>query len=52
VWDFEEEVRRLRDVIPTLPVPAAQFEEIIKTCRDLQAQPRADKLVALTLAAS
>ncbi|MES2564519.1 MAG: MmgE/PrpD family protein [Pseudomonadota bacterium] len=52
VWDFEEEVRRMRDVIPTLPIPAAQFEDIIKTCRDLQVETRADKLVALTFKAS
>jgi len=49
VWDFEEEVRRMRDVLPTLPIPAAQFEDIIKTCRDLHVETRADKLVRLTL---
>lgn len=49
VWDFEEEVRRMRDVIPTLPIPAAQFEDIIKTCRELQSETRADKLAQLTL---
>jgi hypothetical protein len=36
-------------VIPGLPIPAAQFEEIIATCRDLEKQPRADRLVQLTL---
>jgi 2-methylcitrate dehydratase PrpD len=49
MWDFAEEVRRIRGVIPGLPIPAAQFEEIIATCRDLDGQARADTLVRLTL---
>ena len=49
IWDFDEEARRIRDVIPGLPIPAAQFEAIIATCRDLDRQTRADKLVQLTL---
>src|SRR5438477_2946360 len=49
IWDFDEETRRIREVIPGLPIPAAQFEEIITTCRDLDRQDRADRLVQLTL---
>ena len=49
IWDFDEETRRIREVIPGLPIPAAQFEEIITTCRDLDRQARADALVRLTL---
>ena len=49
VWDFEEEARRIRGVAPALPIPAAQFEEIIATCRELDREARADKLVKLTL---
>ena len=49
IWDFNEEARRIRGVIPGLPIPAAQFEEIIATCRDLDRQDRADKLIQLTL---
>ena len=49
IWDFDEEARRIRDVIPGLPIPAAQFETIIATCRDLDRQARADALVPLTL---
>jgi len=49
IWDFEEEARRIRGVIPALPVPAAQFESLIATCRDLDQQERADELVQLTL---
>jgi len=49
IWDFDEEVRRIREVTPGLPIPAAQFDEIIATCRDLDRQARADELVRLTL---
>jgi len=49
IWDFGEETRRIREVIPGLPIPAAQFEEIITTCRDLDRMDRADRLVQLTL---
>jgi 2-methylcitrate dehydratase PrpD len=49
IWDFAEEARRIRGVIPGLPIPAGQFEEIIATCRDLDKQDRADRLVQLTL---
>jgi 2-methylcitrate dehydratase PrpD len=49
MWDFSEEARRIRDVIPGLPIPAAQFEAIIATCHDLNSQDRADRLIQLTL---
>jgi hypothetical protein len=49
MWDFDEQARRIRGVIPGLPIPAAQFEQMIATCRALDGQPRADALVALTL---
>ncbi len=49
MWDFEEEARRIRDIIPGIPIPAAQFEAIIATCRDLDREARADKLIRLTL---
>jgi len=49
MWDFAEEVRRIRGVIPGLPIPAAQFEQIIAACRDLDREARADTLVQLTV---
>jgi 2-methylcitrate dehydratase PrpD len=49
VWDFAEEARRIRDIVPGLPIPGAQFDEIIATCRDLERRDRADALVRLTL---
>lgn len=49
IWDFDEEVRRIREVIPGLPIPGPQFEQIISTCRGLDTQARADALVQLTV---
>jgi 2-methylcitrate dehydratase PrpD len=49
IWDFDEETRRLRDVVPGLPIPAAQFQEIVATCRDLDRRDRADALISLSL---
>jgi len=49
IWDFNEEARRIRGVIPGLPIPESQFEEIIATCQNLDRQNRADKLIQLTL---
>lgn len=49
IWDFKTHVQRIKDIIPDLPIPAAQYEEIVATCGDLENQARADKLVQLTL---
>jgi 2-methylcitrate dehydratase PrpD len=49
IWDFDEEARRIRGVIPGLPIPAAQFERLIATCRDLDREAAAATLVELTL---
>ncbi len=50
IWDFEEEARRIRDVVPGVPVSAARFEEIIATCRGLDRADPAHRLVELTVA--
>jgi 2-methylcitrate dehydratase PrpD len=51
IWDFDEEVRRIHGVVDGIPIPAAQFDELIAACRGLDALPRADRLIQLTLAA-
>src|SRR5438067_2802061 len=48
IWDFNEEARRIRGIVPGIPISPAQYEQIISTCRDLDQQRRADKLVELT----
>ena len=50
IWDYAEEVRRLKDIIPGLPIPAPQWEQLVSTCGSLEKEPRGDKLVQLTLA--
>jgi len=49
IWDFDEEARRIRAVAPGVPIAPAQFEQLIAACRGLDAEPRADRLVQLTL---
>jgi hypothetical protein len=49
IWDFNEETRRIRAIASGIPVPPQQYEEIISTCRDLDQQRRAAKLIELTV---
>ena len=49
IWDFDGLVRRIHDIATGLPIPAAQFETMIATCRGLEREAKADKLVQLTL---
>ena len=49
IWDFDEEARRIRDVIPVLPISGQRFEQLIATCRELERQDRADALIRLSL---
>jgi 2-methylcitrate dehydratase PrpD len=49
IWDFDEEARRIRAIVPGIPIPAQQYEEIIATCRNLDQQGRVAKLVDLTV---
>jgi len=49
IWDFDEEARRIRGVVPGVPIPETRFEQIIAACRDLEREERADKLIQLTL---
>jgi 2-methylcitrate dehydratase PrpD len=49
IWDFEGLVRRIAEIREGLPIAPTQWDEMVATCRDLDKQPRADKLVQLTL---
>jgi 2-methylcitrate dehydratase PrpD len=52
IWDFEEQVRRIRPVAPGLAIPDSQFAELIDTCRNLDRIERAGgRLIALTIPA-
>jgi hypothetical protein len=50
IWDFEEEVRRIRPVAPGLAISEAQFAELIDTCRHLdRLDGAATRLISLTI---
>jgi 2-methylcitrate dehydratase PrpD len=49
IWSFDEEVRRIRGIVPGIPVSADQFEDLIVACRDLDRLDRADQVIQLTL---
>ena len=52
IWDFEEEVRRIRPIAPGIAIPQAQFTELIEACRRLDTLDHAaQKLIALTVPA-
>ncbi len=52
IWDFEEEVRRIRPVASGLAISEAQFGELIDACRHLDRIDKAgDKLIGLTIPA-
>ncbi len=50
MWDFEEEVRRIKDITPGIPISEAQFDQLIDACRNLDTLDRADALIKLTIA--
>ncbi len=50
VFSFEELAERIGGIAPGLPVPEARYREIIETCRTLEAQEKAGKLIRLTVA--
>jgi len=49
IWEFDEAARRIEGIVPGLPIPAAQYGDLVAACRDLQKEQRADKLVQLTV---
>ena len=49
IWDFDTHAKRIQDIANSLPIPAAQYGEIVAACRDLEKEARADKLVRLTV---
>ena len=50
IWDFEEHARRIRPVCDGLPIPDAQFAELIDSCRHLEGiEKAAERLMGLTI---
>ena len=50
IFSFDELVNRICGIAPGLPIPEPRYGEIIETCRTLEAQERAEKLIRLTVA--
>ncbi len=50
IWDFDEEARRIRGVVPGIPISPARFEELVEACRSLDRAPLAHRLTELTVA--
>ncbi|HUB49638.1 MAG TPA: MmgE/PrpD family protein [Acetobacteraceae bacterium] len=50
IWDFEQQARRIRPVVPGLAISEAQFATLIDTCRNLErADAAAQTLIDLTI---
>jgi hypothetical protein len=50
IWDFEEEARRIRPIIPGIAIGEAQYERLIDSCRHLDALDHAaETLIGLTI---
>jgi 2-methylcitrate dehydratase PrpD len=52
IWDFEEEARRIHGVVPGIPIPESQFDELINACRNLDRLDALDQLIGLTVPGS
>ena len=49
IWEYDTLAQRISGIANSLPIPAAQYEQIVATIRGLENEARADKLVQLTL---
>lgn len=50
IFSFDELVNRICGIAPGLPIPEPRYGEIIETCRSLEAEEKAEKLIRLTAA--
>lgn len=50
IFSFDELAERICGIAPGLPIPKRRYREIIETCRALDAQEKAEKLIRLTVA--
>lgn len=50
IFNFDELANRTCGIAPGLPIPEPHYGEIIETCRALEAQEKAEKLIRLTAA--
>jgi hypothetical protein len=51
IWDFEEEARRIRPVLPGIPISESRWDELVDACRHLDSLDNAaETIIELTLA--
>ena len=50
IFSFDELANRTGGIAPGLPIPENRYQEIIETCRTLEAQVKAETLIHLTVA--
>lgn len=50
MWDLNEEIRRIPERLPELPIPRSQFDDLISAVSELDKLDKADRLIQLTLA--
>jgi 2-methylcitrate dehydratase PrpD len=48
MFDFDEEVRRIRELAPQLPISTARFDELVESVRVFDREPLAARLIPLT----
>lgn len=52
IWDFETEAARIREIEPGVPIPPAQYAELIDQCRHLENASSVDTLIRSTVVPS
>ncbi len=50
IFSFDELANRTGGIAPGLPIPENRYQEIIETCRTLEAQQKVETLIRLTVA--
>jgi hypothetical protein len=45
IWDFEEEAKRIRGVLPNLSISAEQFDRLTDSCRRIESLDNAARLL-------
>jgi 2-methylcitrate dehydratase PrpD len=50
MWDLNEEIRRIPERLPELPIPKGQFDDLMAAVSELDRLDRADRLIQLSLA--
>jgi hypothetical protein len=49
MFDLDEEIARISELVPDLPIPESRFREIVAAVRQLDSLPSIRSLIELTL---